>query len=216
MKLIRALLVGSALTFTSIQLQAALATWTFSPGDDLTVYDFTASTVGANISSANLNVAPNPGTSLLVGSGFLGLFPAGQSVNGSVFTFTLTASGASFPLGSIDFSYNRNDAIKSPNTINWSYNVTGPGGGSGSGSSAMTDTGIWSSSSFGFSGVTLNSGQTFTLAGTLAGGGNGNGGFIEFDNFVIAAVPEPVHVAMALFGVIFLGFTAGRKVLRRA
>jgi len=39
----------------------------------------------------------------------------------------------------------------------------------------------------------------------------GNNNLVQFDNFQVTAVPEPIHYALAAFGVIFVGVGTGRR-----
>jgi len=140
----------------------------------------------------------------------------GIEVNGSVLTFTLTA-GASFAFSNLSFDYTRTDVIKSPNTITWTYSING-GAQQSLGSSTLSGHDTWNNDSVSLSSVTLGSGQTLSLVGTLSGGTSGNG-TLMFDNFNFSSgvtpVPEPIHHAMGIFGLIFIGTGAGRFYLAR-
>jgi hypothetical protein len=68
--------------------------------------------------------------------------------------------------------------------------------------------------------ITLASGQTLTVVGTLVGGtppSGSNTGDLSFDNIAFNAspVPEPTHFAMGVFGLIFLAAGIGRNCLAR-
>src|SRR5262249_36812845 len=125
----------------------------------------------------------------------------------SVLTFTLTASGANFNFANstLTFSYNRG-GNEAPTGINWSYTISGGGGGANSlAPSTLTGTGAWNSTSVDFSSFTLPNTRTLTITGTLTGGTSGGTGDLSFDNFAVNVVPEPVHIALGIFGLLFLG-----------
>jgi len=219
-KVLRKVLTILICAGASLEAKAAVATWTFETGTDLS-NPFDAATRSANVTSASLNVfSPNTATITANGnSGVLAISGNVQKVDGTVLTFTLNTSGATFVFSSLTFDYNRADSTKSPNTITWSYTTSG--GASGNlGTSTMTGTGLKTDGSVNLSTVTLPPGQTFTLTGTLSGGtGTGNPGDVSFDNFAFNAgvtpIPEPIHLAMGIFGLIFVGTGAGRFYLAR-
>jgi hypothetical protein len=195
-----------------------VATWTFdSPTDTSNPFD--AATRSVNVTSASLNVTSPNGASISAPSGLLVISGTQQKVDASVLTFTLNTSGATFAFSSLTFDYNRADSTKSPNTITWSYTTSG--GASGNlGTSALTGTGLKTDGSVILSTVTLPPSQTFTLTGTLSGGtATGSPGDLSFDNFVfnssVTPIPEPIHLAMGIFGLIFVGTGAGRFYLAR-
>jgi hypothetical protein len=72
----------------------------------------------------------------------------------------------------------------------------------------------WNSYTLDFSGVTaLNNATTVYFRNTVTTGRNGQS--VDFDNISVAAVPEPTHVALGVFGVLFAGGAAGRRMIRR-
>jgi hypothetical protein len=136
-------------------------------------------------------------------------------MNGDTLTFTLTpGSSGAVKLSTLTFNYIRSS--DGPTTINWSV------GGSASGTVSST-TGlsgsatVWSSTvTVNLSGVTIAAGTTsFTITGDLEGAVAGTTGTIGFDNFVITSVPEPINYALACFGVLLVGGSAGRFYLAR-
>jgi hypothetical protein len=57
----------------------------------------------------------------------------------------------------------------------------------------------------------LNGASTIFLRNTLLGGSSG--GTSDFDNIqVLAQIPEPINVALALFGLGFVGLRFGRRL----
>lgn len=60
-----------------------------------------------------------------------------------------------------------------------------------------------------FSGISALNGAT-SVYFEVTGGENGGGDF-TFDNFLVSAVPEPVNMALALFGLGFVGVAVGRR-----
>ncbi len=60
--------------------------------------------------------------------------------------------------------------------------------------------------------INLSANQTLNLRFTLSGAEAKRGAsVISFDNFQVAAVPEPVNMALAGFGLIALGAGVGRR-----
>jgi len=208
----------------SLEAKATVvATWTFDSGSD-TTNPFDATSQSINVTSASLTVASVNGGMIshqTTGgnpNGRIRIAGNGQDVNGSVLTFQLQTSGATFAFSSLTFDYNRADSGKSPNNINWSYSITG--GGSGSlGSSTLSATGWRSDAPVTLSSITLTPGQTLTITGTITGPGTGNPGDLSFDNFTfnssVTPIPEPIHLAMGIFGLIFVTAGAGRFYLAR-
>jgi len=45
---------------------------------------------------------------------------------------------------------------------------------------------------------------------------DGDARFFEFDNLQVTAVPEPINVALACFGLAFVGLTFGRRIYSMA
>jgi hypothetical protein len=70
----------------------------------------------------------------------------------------------------------------------------------------------------GISGSISSAGITFSLSGA-DGDNNGNStaaiGGVPLNGLIIAPVPEPITYALPLFGLVFIGGTAGRFYLRR-
>jgi hypothetical protein len=195
----------------SDQTHGAVAQWTFDSGDTSNPYN--ATTLNSFVTSGSLNVAPASGstiTHISTGgnpSGRIAITGNGQNVVGSTLTFTLNTSGATFNFSTFTFDYNRADTLKSPTGISWSYNISG-GGGSGSLTATTLSSTGWQGASVDLSAINLNDGQNLTLVATLTGSGSGNPGDLSFDNLnfnaTVTPVPEPVHAAMLVFGLVFL------------
>jgi hypothetical protein len=191
------------------------STWNF---DNSTANPFPADILGGRFSSASLTVAsPNGGTISEPASGgnpngylLIAGSPA-TKVGGSTLTFTLTASSA-VQLTSLTFHF---DLIgdKPPGSITWTY--TGASSGS-LGTENLTGAGnTWlTTGSVTLSGIAgLSAGQTINIIGTINDGQTGShNGDIGFDNFTVNAVPEPVNIALAAFGLCVVGVGVGRRV----
>ena len=219
-KLFTALVVSAICGFVSFQARGALtpSSWAFGSGGPTT---YSADTVGTGLSSAGLVVAsPNGGTIIrqTTGGNTGGYHSIAGSpptkVGGSTLTFTLTRTAAtSFSLTTLTFDYNL-IGNKPPGSITWTYNV-GAGNVSLASSSLNQVAGWQTTGSVDLSGVSgFGPSGTITIVGTIVNNqsGNGNNGDIGFDNFAIAAVPEPVNLALALIGVCVVGVGVSRRV----
>ncbi len=76
----------------------------------------------------------------------------------------------------------------------------------------MTPGSSWTTENISFTGVTaLNNSSDVYFRDTFAPKGVN----VDFDNFTVTAVPEPVTYALPLFGVVFTAGTAARSFLNR-
>ena len=137
-------------------------------------------------------------------------------INGQTLTLTLTAS-TTLNLGSLIYSSSFNNATAShPLTETWIYTITGGTGSSGTwGSATLNNSSLTGESLGNVNGVTLTAGQQLVLTETISGGNNNNG-TLDFGEISLTAtpVPEPITYALPVFGLIFIGGTAGRLYLR--
>ena len=130
----------------------------------------------------------------------------GTLANGS--TFTIQVNGAGYSAFMVSFAVNRTGSgVKD---FTWAWSTTG---------SSFTDLGTVSTTSSGyqtltadFSSVTaLNNASTIFFRATL-NGATGSSSTTDFDNFQVTAVPEPVNVALVLFGLGVVGMKFGRRL----
>ena len=181
---------------------------------------YTATTIGTSFSSAQLmpsgtygsnngyqivnNTDPNGGPKMLK-------FPTPAAMNGATITLTLVANSAvSLSLLTFDDYKNNNNPSK---TMDWTYSISGGGGSGTIDSSLSLGTGGWVDQSLSLSGISVPSGETITFIGTISK--DATAGVLDFQNFNITAVPEPINYGLAGFGLIFLGGSAGRFYLGR-
>jgi hypothetical protein len=179
----------------------------------------TGGTFNGNANNDNVTVtAPatggNTAGSIASGGSYLLEAPnaSNRRLDNTTFTIVLTLAPGGGGIASIQLAYIRGDATLSPTSITWAVSGTGSSGSIGT--TTLSGTG-WTSVN-----LTLNSlattGTTLTLTGTFAaGGGNGTAGSIGFDDIQVTAVPEPINYALALFGLVFVGGSAGRFYLGR-
>jgi hypothetical protein len=151
--------------------------------------------------------------------GYLKFTGKGSQANGASIQFVLTVkAGYTVTLNNLSFNYDPSGG-STPQTVTWTW--TGQSGGGVTSSPNMSTVNGWNSTapvlSFGDTGITLSGGQQITITGVLGGGTGGNSagsGNIGFDNFTfsggVSAVPEPVHYALGIFGLVFVGTSAGR------
>jgi hypothetical protein len=129
------------------------------------------------------------------------------------FTFALNSSGSTLNLTQLVYHYSSSD---NSGSIDWNLNGYDLGSTAiSSGSPAMIDLTKANGDA---------TGTSFTLVGTLTGrtlgnpdtGANGPGlSFTDFSITAVTAVPEPVNYALAGFGLLFVGGSAGRYYLAR-
>ena len=215
--------------------QAALATWNFDTGADNTSAYAGAATYNANSYDHTLVSTPMPqlgvnnggsgagfsGTAFKgdVALTFIAQSGSGSSVNNSFFTLTLKSA---VPLGVFSISYDA-EAAKIGNsgfptgTSSWSYSINGGSFVNGP-TATVPEDGNFHGTTVTFSGLTINANDTIVFKDTLSGYASGNHNGASFDNIAvngITAVPEPVHYALAAFGLIFVGIRASRFFLPR-
>jgi hypothetical protein len=86
------------------------------------------------------------------------------------------------------------------------------------GSTALPDAVPYQTATLDLSALSLTPSQSFTLTGIFAGGAPETSADIFFDNFVfegnVTPIPEPVHYAMILFGLIAGGVGITRRLMR--
>lgn len=162
-----------------------------------------------NIGSASLSV---------VSSG--ALYPSSSSSstlinlsNGganAVMTFTLVATSGSggAQVSSLGFDFS-NYQSGHPSSITWTY------------SSTTLATSVFSGAAQGslsqsFSPITIAGGQSINIVGTLNSGTTISP--LKFDNFElgVTAVPEPVNMALAGFGLVAAGVGIGRRLYKKS
>ena len=139
--------------------------------------------------------------------------PSG-SVNGSSFLLTLTIAPTVSSLSSITINY---DAFGGSETGSGVDTWTLGGAASGTQTANILENGTWQSESVTFSGLNLAASDTITLTSALSGFASANGYRVRFDNigFDVMAVPEPTTSALFVFGLIFVGWSARRVLLRK-
>jgi hypothetical protein len=201
-----ALLVFAAACILSVSsAQADVTGWDFT-GMSYSGQGAYSATSGSDFTSASLAVSGNS-THFVNESGNLQTSYLDNRNN--TLTFTLTSS-STITLTSLTYSYNYDDTgTPGTTTIVWTLGTF-----TSSGSENVINDGN-SSGSIDLSAAGANAtGTTFTLTGTQTGvpGVSGN---IDFSNFSITAVPEPVNFALAGFGLLFVGGSAGRFYLAR-
>ena len=143
------------------------------------------------------------------------------SESGGAGSFVLSlkvASGVTSPITSIIINYNYLSDTQ-PGQVVWTTSAVVGGGGQTRTISQTSGT-TWNSGFVSYSGLSLSAGSTYTFTMTLAGF-SANGGSCAFDNISIDAggpslVPEPIAYALPLFGLIFIGGTAGRFYWKKA
>lgn len=134
-----------------------------------------------------------------------------KSVNGSSFVLSLTSQIA---LNTFSITYNYLSSITSGTAVN-TWTVSG-GTGFTTQTANLTMDGGWHSATVSFTGGTLSANQTITFTDALSAYGSANDSYARFDNIRISAVPEPVNVALAVFGFCLVGVGIGRRIYLRA
>ena len=191
------------------------AVWNFDTGTNNTsAYAAGSSYKANNITTTVFNKAGSmtsinkpPSGSKSAGTGDPGValqFTAqsgtGKSVNTANFVLSLVVATAVQSITSITITYNY-----------WATTGTGAaidtwvltGGGGGTKTASITQNSAWNTATVTFSGLTLVGGNAFTLTDTMSGYANGNSSsIVAFDNISLNAnvVPEPVNVALGIFG----------------
>lgn len=128
------------------------------------------------------------------------------NLNGQTLTLTLTANATLNFTGLTYVTSFDNATAANPLTQTWTYAITG--GGSGTVGVVTLNNGTMANESL-TPNVTLTAGQTITFTDTI-NGASANNGTLDFGNFSIAAVPEPVTWALIGFGVV-LGVSGAAK-----
>lgn len=133
------------------------------------------------------------------------------NLNGQTLTLTLTANATLNFTGLTYSTLFNNASAANPLTQTWTYAITG--GGSGTVGVVTVNNTTLDNESLSPN-MTLTAGQTITFTDTITGA-SGNNGALDFGNFSIAAVPEPVTWALIGFGLV-LGISGVRSRMARA
>jgi hypothetical protein len=210
-------LLGAGFSLTS--WAGIVATWNFnnylvngqtmvnaSSWDSASVNgDVTPSLTATAPTGGSLNsVSGNPGNAIQ--------FNAGGIINGNngTFTFTLTAV---VNINEFELSYDINEGFFPGPDTQWSWAIAEGGSGFSTipheGSSFINN---WVSHTVDFAGSSLSAGQTITFTMQLVNENSGLGNDVSFDNLIVSAVPEPVNVALLIFGVGLAAVPAGRRL----
>jgi hypothetical protein len=134
------------------------------------------------------------------------------NLNNCAFVLSLTASSLADYSGlSVAFTDSGNGALTSL-TGQWSYRFGTTGGFTTIGSSFnLIPVGTKTTT---LTGITISAGQTLQLQFVMSAAAGGNNGQLNFDNLdingTVTPVPEPVHYALACFGLIFVTTGVGR------
>jgi hypothetical protein len=203
-----ALMVGLLGILVSQSAQAALATWDFTTAATGPLSGYTPSSGGlGNLSGATLSTSGGQITPNVAG-GVLDYAYQGNHaayLNNCVILLALTASsGFNYNGMSVAFQDTHSGGLTAVNG-QWSYRVTTPGYTDVGSSINLITTAAPNTS---LTGVSLSAGQTLYLQFTMSSGaGSPPNGSLTFDNLVfdgtVTPVPEPVNVALGLFGGLF-------------
>jgi hypothetical protein len=178
-------LAAGLLSFSASQCtQAAVSTWNFD--------------------SQNLTPSPN-GLNATMSSG--GTFelggPTGSGyylslANNSTFTITLNPAG----LSSFSLTY-QGQRVQGNSAVQWSYSYDGGGYTTFGAQQGLNKE--WTQGSVDWSSLNsiLSGATSVSFRATAINGG-------RFDAVSLSAVPEPVHYALAIFGLIFVSTGVGR------
>lgn len=154
--------------------------------------------------------AGNPGTALQFITKANG---NGKEVNGCSFVLTLTTpTSVSLSSFSITYDYLATDVGGSGAQNDWT--VSG-GSGFSAQSTTISQDGNWHTITVNFTGGTVAANSTITFTDTLSSYATGNSFIAAFDNIQVSAVPEPVNVALGIFGLGAVGAGAGRRLYLR-
>lgn len=142
-----------------------------------------------------------------------------QSVNGSSFVLSLTTSSSLSGTLVITYDYLASTHTGASAAIN-TWSLTGASVASITQSGTLTEDGAWHQTAVTFNGFSSSAG-TIAFKDLLGGYYNfssGNNGIAEFDNisfnFTSSQVPEPIVLALPIFGLVVLGGAAGRHFLK--
>lgn len=217
-----ALLVGSAAD-AAVDLTSWSFPSTWTAGSSVTfnanfinaTYVSGTPTLVASATDNKASVSPLSGANAYGGSGFSLSFSEssnpGHTLEGN---FVLTMQAAqNLNAGTFQITYQAEYSGIGPSVNYWKYSLNG-----GTTWSALTTvSGIgttWGPESVTFSGLTLSSGSTVEFMNSFTNSATGAAA-ANFDNIDISEVPEPITLAFPLFGLIFIGGTAGRYYVGR-
>ena len=135
----------------------------------------------------------------------------GPHANSGFITIHLSGTG----LSTFFLTYAAQRTQSGPHDNHWSYSIDG--------GTTFTDVGVgqmpvdsitstYSIQTINFAGITaLDGAADILLHGTFVT--NPGGGSADYDNFqILASIPEPVNVALALFGIGIVGLKFGRRL----
>jgi len=177
---------------TSGSTTATMAAGTGSPGTSM---EFGTTGKGSLISGA---VTGNP-LHNLSGTYFILTLVANNSDTRNTFTVGFDAKNSgSAPTGSLWY-------YSTDGRATWTAATVQPSGSIGTTYSHFTAT---------FGGASVTGNGTIEFLQTATGVGNPTG-TLDFDNITVNAVPEPVNMALAFFGVGFVAVAAARRLARR-
>ena len=194
-----------------------LNTAVFNAGSNPNESAMTTQTLGANASgSISAGTGDSGGIALAFNTRANG--SGKYNVNGSSFVLQLQVASGVSSVSQIKINYNYlATTYTSGSAVNtWTLSANGF-----QQTASITQDGNWDSTSVTFSGLNLTGGSTFNFTDALSSYASGNGFTAGFDNisfdvtYTLTSVPEPTTYALPLFGLLFLGGTAGRRYLGR-
>lgn len=220
MKKTLALFAMAIVVLVSGQAQGAvIANWNFtslaaSPSTTLNADSSssvtTTPTLVSTLGTGTTEVRLNPGNG---GSGYALQYAnttTTSGANSTTFVITLKASTA---LTGVNVSFASATAAASTMASKWGYSVSG--GSTGTSAVETPNSASFVSYNNIFSAFNMAANSTLTITVTFSGASPTLGRNISFDDISVTAVPEPANYAMALFGLVFVGGTAGRFYLAR-
>lgn len=221
-KISAAILATLLLSFgTAVESRGAvIATWNAFNGSTLDVFgDLDAPADSKTITSANIH-APAP-SSVTTGN-LVGKQPESFAAVTN-FTITLNIGGSGLSGFIINYDVLANDPSGTPLDQTWSWSIDGVNffttGFSQPAQVPFSVSGLdWTAQTVDFSGVTTLNGETtvyFMNTLTTVTGLETVPSAAGFDNINIEAVPEPVNVALIVFGLSLGGFGVGRRLCLR-
>jgi hypothetical protein len=220
-KFLLAVAVG---VLVSSPASGALATWDFATAVSGPLSNYAPSSTGLDtVHISNPGLSSSGGAIIpSVASGVLTYEAKNQQLatdlNGAnlVLSITLT-TGSSISGLSTSYSIANSKKFTSA-TGTWSYRIGSTGAWNQLGTDSITSSQTSYADTW-FTLPTVTSGQTLQFQFTLTNvmGENGSSS-LSFDNFSIGAtqvVPEPIAFALPIFGLVFIGGTAGKYYLGR-